>query len=163
MLNFILKGLSDALLFSRILVIFSFFYLLHDCLLVRLFGDHRVSFLKSFNKNVDSTVELGQVVLHVFLLTSFALRLFVSVELIECFVIAFDISGVGQAWLLAFLSFVKGSLRVGIFLLHESLSSFKGTSFDIFGSLWEEFAEFLNHSFFNTHENDVRKDVILQT
>jgi hypothetical protein len=84
-------------------------------------------------------------------------------ELVKCFVIAFRFRGVGQARLLAFLSLVESSLRVSVFLLHESLSSFKGSSFDILGGLWEQFTEFLNHGFFNTHEYNVRKNAILQT
>jgi len=56
MLNFIFESLSDALLVTWILIVFSFFYLLHNCLLVSLFSNHWIGLFKSFYKDVNSAV-----------------------------------------------------------------------------------------------------------
>ena len=44
---------------------------------------------------------------------------------------------------------------VSVFLKHESMSSFKGSSFDVFSGLWEQVAEFTKNVFRDTHEDDV--------
>jgi len=163
MLNFILEGLSDALSVTRILIVFPLLYLLHNCLLIRLFGNHWICFFKSFNEDINSAIKLSQVVLHVLLLSGFTFRFFVRVEFIKSFFLALGVHCMNLTRVLVFLSLLLSSLRISVLLLHESLSSLKGSSFDIFSSLWEQFAEFLDHGFFNTHENNVRKNVILQT
>ena len=44
---------------------------------------------------------------------------------------------------------------LSILLLHESLSSLEGFSFDVLGSLWEELAQVHQIEFADAHENDV--------
>ena len=94
MLNFIFESLCNTLLVAWILIVFSFFYLLHDSLLICLLSNHRISLLQSLNKNINSAVKLSQVVFHVLLLTSFAFRLLVSVELVKSFFLTLGIGGV---------------------------------------------------------------------
>lgn len=45
-------------------------------------------------------------------------------------------------------------MRVGVSLLHESESSFLGSSFDVLCSLWEEVAKIEKQGLVDTHEND---------
>jgi len=82
-------------------------------------------------------------------------------ELVKSLLVTFVINRVG-ARILALLLLLVSSLGISVLLLHESLSSFESSSLDVFGSLREKFTEFLNHGFLNTHENNVRKNVILQ-
>ena len=89
MLNLLFELIGDGvLLLTTCLLCLSLLDLLHYCGLVGLLGDHAISFLECLYKNIDSGVELVKIVLHVFLLTSLALRFFIRVELIKIFLIA---------------------------------------------------------------------------
>jgi len=46
---------------------------------------------------------------------------------------------------------------VSVLLKHETMSSFKGSSLDIFGGLWEKVTELAKNVFRNTHEDDIWK------
>ena len=48
-------------------------------------------------------------------------------------------------------------LGVGVLLKHESMSSLKGSSFDVFGGLWEQVAKLTKNVFRDTHEDDIGK------
>ena len=123
--------------------------LLHDVLLVSLLGNHGISFLESTDKSVNSAVELVQVSLHVFLLTLEVFCFLVTVEVLKVVLISVKLVTLSILVL----------LRVGVLLLHESLSSLKGSSLDILSGLREQVAEFEELGLLDTHEDDVRENL----
>ena len=126
MLNFFFEMLGNWILFSGSLVSFSFLDLLHYCLLVSLLCDHAISFFQCFNQNIDSSIELVQIVFHIFFLTCLALLFFVWIELIKCIFLANILELVKShirmgfiTWIiLLFPNLIIISLRTGVFLLH---------------------------------------------
>ena len=166
MCDLLVELVSDGiLLLTTCLLCLSLLNLLHYSGLIGLLGNHAVSFFECLNKNIDSGVKFVKIVLHVFLLTSLAFRLFIRVELIEVFFVAVVLAAElihGQLVLIAgFLAFFFQPILIillgaGVLLLHKSLSSFQSTSLDVFSSLWEEITELIKHILLNTHEDDIR-------
>lgn len=167
--DLLLEELGNGLLLSVIGLDFALgvllaIDLLDNCLLVTHFGHHRVSLLESFDKGVDSLVELVQIHLHVLLLGFEVFWLLVRIEILKLILVIGVVSvllrlpilvGSGALRLGAVLSFGLVSSRVQILLLHKSVSPLEGSSLDVVGRLGEEFAQLLQDVLRDTHEDDV--------
>lgn len=137
--------------------------------------DQSFSVLQGLDKDVNLLVELAEIDLHVFLLTLGVLGLFITVEVIHLIILSWKLSKIlGE--LSIFLVVVENfkikilplffeshtnllevSLGVGVLLSHESLSSFKGLSLNVVGSLREKVTEVIQLILVDTHENDIGK------
>lgn len=146
-----------------------------DLLAISLLLDQALSVLQSLDKNVNLFVELAKVDLHVLLLTLRVLSLFVTVEVVHFVVLSWVLSKKRLEltvllvvienifvkfiilWSKSLSNLLKVSLGVGVLLSHESLSSLKGLSLNVVGSLWEKIAKVVQFILVNTHENDIRE------
>ena len=58
---------------------------------------------------------------------------------------------------LLFIFLFLHNFGVGVLLKHESVSSFKRSSLDVFSGLWEKITEFAKNVLGDTHEDDIWK------
>jgi len=159
MRNFILEKLCDrVLLLIRSGGVLLFVDLVHYSLLVFHRCHLGICLLQSVDQGVNSLVKLVQVHFHVFFLGLKVLWFLVGVKLIERHffsTIIFVVNGCGALVLLFVFNFIFISLRVSILLKHESLSSLKRSSLDVFRGLREQVAQLKELVLGDAHEDDV--------
>ena len=144
-----------------------------NLLAIGLVLDQALSILKSFDKDVNLLVQLGQVDLHVFLLRLGVLSLFVRVETIHLvllswvsiqvlieLIISLEVFHnlkvkVLDLWVLGESDLLEVSLRVGVLLSHESLSALQGFSLDVVSGLREEVAQVVKLILVHAHEDNI--------
>jgi hypothetical protein len=149
------------------------FHELVDLLSVGLMLDQSLSVLKSLDKDVDLLVQLGEVDLHVFLLRLGVLSLLIRVETIHLVLLSWISSEILielslllvvlkdlnikilDFWILSETDLLEISLRVGVLLSHESLSTLKSLSLNVVSSLWEEVAKVVKFILVHAHKDDI--------
>lgn len=177
MLNFLslnrlveLLGDADGLNWVSLGILF---HELVDLLSVGLVLDQSLSVLKSLDKDVDLLVQLGEVDLHVFLLRLGVLSLLIRVETIHLVLLSWISSEILielslllvvlkdlnikilDFWILSETDLLEISLRVGVLLSHESLSTLKSLSLNVVSSLWEEVAKVVKFILVHAHKDDI--------
>lgn len=177
MLNFLslnrlveLLGDTDGLNWVSLGILF---HELVDLLSVGLVLDQSLSVLKSLDKDVDLLVQLGEVDLHVFLLRLGVLSLLIRVETIHLVLLSWISSEILielslllvvlkdlnikilDFWILSETDLLEISLRVGVLLSHESLSTLKSLSLNVVSSLWEEVAKVVKFILVHAHKDDI--------
>ena len=160
MLYQIIKILSKCNLISIfILERISFLDLVSDGLLVGVSTDVLLGCHKWVDEVVDAFVQVGKVRLHILLLAVRILVLFVRVKVFWV-VFLWSIGCSPRCLRTLIFSFTRClicfiALRILIFLLHESLSSFEGFSFQVFGGLWEQSTKVIKLVSTDAHEVDL--------
>ena len=177
MLNFLslnrlveLLGDTDGLNWVSLGILF---HELVDLLSVGLVLDQSLSVLKSLDKDVDLLVQFGEVDLHVFLLRLGVLSLLIRVETIHLVLLSWISSEILielslllvvlkdlnikilDFWILSETDLLEISLRVGVLLSHESLSTLKSLSLNVVSSLWEEVAKVVKFILVHAHKDDI--------